>query len=395
MDARTPVLHLIQRFYVGGAERQFIERLRAHPPGFAPVVGCLELSGGNLDDFRTLGLEDPVVFPTRGSLLRPNTLAQVRRIAATIRERGIRIVHGTDFVTNFLGLLGGRLGGARVVVSRVDLGHPRPGFGWLRRRMEKLVSAAADAVCANAEAVRQLCIDDEGCSPERVAVVRNGIELSRFDRRAAGPLAGPVPDARPLVAVVANLWPVKGHRVLLESIARVRRRFPDAVFALVGDGPERPALERRAAELGIGSAVAFLGTRYDVPAILARADAACLPSFAEGLPNAVMEAMAARLPVVATSVGGAPELVEHGVGGYLVPPGDPDALAAALIALLRDPAGARAMGARGRARAASALSLASMQRGYLDLYRQLLANDRRAALSATPQRAPASASILE
>ena len=345
MDARTPVLHLIHRLAAGGAERQFVERLRAHPPGFAPIVGVLELSGGNLDDFRTLGLGEPLVFPVGGSLLRPNTLAQVRRIAATIRERGVGIVHGSDFVTNFLGLLGGRLGGARVVVSRLDLRHPHP--------------------------MRRLCVAEEGCRPERVVVVREGIDLARFDRRAAQAPAGPVPDARPLVAVVADLWPLKGHRLLLDAVARVRRRFPDACFALVGDGPERSALERRAAELGIGSAVAFLGTRDDVPAVLARADAACLPS-AEGLPNAIIEAMAARLPIVATSVGGNPELVEHGVTGHLVPPGDADALAAALIALLRDPAGARAMGARGRARAASQLSIDRMQRGYLDLYQRVL-----------------------
>ena len=367
MDARTPVLHLIHRLAAGGAERQFVERLRAHPPGFAPIVGVLELSGGNLDDFWTLGLGEPLVFPGGGSLLRPNTLAQVRRIAATIRERGVGIVHGSDFATNFLGLLGGRLGGARVVVSRLDLPHPHP----MRRRMEKLVSASADAVCANAEAMRRLCVAEEGCRPERVVVVRDGIDLARFDRRAAQAPAGPVPDARPLVAVVADLWPLKGHRILLDAVARVRRRFPDACFALVGDGPERSALERRAVQLGIGSAVAFLGKRDDVPAILARADAACLPS-AEGVPNAIIEAMAARLPIVATSVGGNPELVEHGVTGHLVPPGDADALAAALIALLRDPAGARAMGARGRARAASQLLIDRMQRGYLDLYQRVL-----------------------
>ena len=263
-----PVLHLIQRFYVGGAERQFIERLRAHPQGFEPVVGSLEISGGNLADFRALGLGEPHLFPIRGSLARPNTAVQVLRIARLIRRRGVRIVHGTDFVTNFLGLLAARLAGARMVVNRVDLGHERPGFGPLRRRVEKLVSARADVVCANAEAVARLCISQEGCSPERVVVVRNGIDLRRFDELAARPLEGPFPAGGPVVAVVANLWPVKDHRTLVEAAALVRRHRPDVRFGLVGDGPERRDLERRIDELGLRDSVHLLGTRYDVPAIL-------------------------------------------------------------------------------------------------------------------------------
>src|SRR5205814_5050287 len=120
---------------------------------------------------------------------------------------------------------------------------------------------------------------------------------------------------------------------------------PRAHFALVGDGPERAALQRRMAELDLGGHVTLLGTRYDVPAILARAHAACLPSLAEGLPNAVMEAMAAGLPVVATSVGGAPELVIPGETGLLAPPGAAAELAEALLEVLADPVHASWMGA--------------------------------------------------
>ncbi|TMA99323.1 MAG: glycosyltransferase, partial [Deltaproteobacteria bacterium] len=332
-----PVLHLIQRFYVGGAERQFIERLRAHPQGFEPVVGSLEISGGNLADFRALGLGEPHLFPIRGSLARPNTAVQVLRIARLIRRRGVRIVHGTDFVTNFLGLLAARLAGARMVVNRVDLGHERPGFGPLRRRVEKLVSARADVVCANAEAVARLCISQEGCSPERVVVVRNGIDLRRFDELAARAAEGPVPEGGPIVAVVANLWPVKDHRTLIEAAALVQRHIPDVRFALVGDGPERDHLQRRIGELGLRDAVHLLGTRYDVPAILARSSAFCLPSRAEGLSNAIMEAMAAALPVVATDAGGNAELVRHGSTGFVVSIGDAASLAARLVDVLSDP----------------------------------------------------------
>ena len=371
-----PVLHLIQRFYVGGAERQFIERLRAHPRGFEPVVGSLEISGGNLADFRALGLGEPHLFPIRGSLARPNTAVQVLRIARLIRRRGVRIVHGTDFVTNFLGLLAARLAGARMVVNRVDLGHERPGFGPLRRRVEKLVSARADVVCANAEAVARLCISQEGCSPERVVVVRNGIDLRRFDELAARAAEGPVPEGGPIVAVVANLWPVKDHRTLIEAAALVQRRIPDVRFALVGDGPERDHLQRRIGELGLRDAVHLLGTRYDVPAILARSSAFCLPSRAEGLSNAIMEAMAAALPVVATDAGGNAELVRHGSTGFVVSIGDAASMAARLVDVLSDPRLAREMGRRGRAVADRALSLERKRAAYRELYCCVLDNRR-------------------
>ena len=370
------VLHLIQRFYVGGSERQFIERLRGHPEGFESVVGCLEISGGNLADFRALGLGEPHLFPIRGSLARPNTAVQVLRIARLIRRRGVRIVHGTDFVTNFLGLLAARLAGARMVVNRVDLGHERPGFGPLRRRVEKLVSARADVVCANAEAVARLCISQEGCSPERVVVVRNGIDLRRFDELAARAAEGPVPEGGPIVAVVANLWPVKDHRTLIEAAALVQRRIPDVRFALVGDGPERDHLQRRIGELGLRDAVHLLGTRYDVPAILARSSAFCLPSRAEGLSNAIMEAMAAALPVVATDAGGNAELVRHGSTGFVVPIGDAASMAARLVDVLSDPRLARQMGRRGRAVADRALSLERKRAAYRELYCSVLDNRR-------------------
>jgi len=180
--------------------------------------------------------------------------------------------------------------------------------------------------------------------------------------------------------VVANLWPVKGHRVLLEAIAKVRRSLPRAHFALVGDGPERAALQRRIAELDLGGHVTLLGTRYDVPAILSRADAACLPSLAEGLPNAVMEAMAAGLPVVATAVGGTPELVDDGITGHLAAPSDARALAEKLVELLSNPQRAASMGERGRAKVRDEMSLERLAAGHGGVYRAVLALEQSEGL---------------
>ncbi|GAC1345606.1 MAG: hypothetical protein NVSMB23_21980 [Myxococcales bacterium] len=369
-----PVLHLVNRFWIGGAERQFVERLRRHPAGFTPVVGCLEMSGALLPQVRDLG-HLPLVFPLGGSMLRPNTALQIARMARVIRARGIRIVHSTDFNTNLLGLAAARLAGVRSIVSRVDLGHLREGFGRWHREAEKLNARLADVVVANAEAVRRVCIEEEGCDPARVVVVKNGIDLPRFDAAVEAGLQAklPLPDGAPFVAIIGNLWPVKGHQVLIEALALLGQELPGWRFLCAGDGPARPSLERRIAELGLQDRVLLLGHRLDVPAVLARARAAALCSSAEGLSNALMEAMAARLPVVATRVGGNPELVREGETGFLVPYGDAPALAARLRELLAGPeARAVEMGRRGRARVEAELTLEHLAEGHGALYRKAL-----------------------
>jgi L-malate glycosyltransferase len=368
-----PVLHLVNRFWIGGAERQFVERLRRHPGGFRAVVGCLEASGPLLDPIRALGYE-PEVFPLNGSMMQPNTALQVGRMAALIRAEGIRIVHSTDFNTNLLGLAAARLAGAKAIVSRLDLGHLRAGFGRWHRQAEKLSSRLADLVVANAEAVRQVCIGEEGVKPENCVVVRNGIDLAQFDADVARGLQAPLPVAGevPAVAVIGNLWPVKGHRTLVEAVAVLPPELHHVRFLCAGEGPEREHLTGRIAQLGLGDRVILLGHRLDVPAILARAQAACLCSSAEGLSNALMEAMAARLPVVATRVGGNPELIKDGENGFLVPYGDAEALAATLTALLSAPQNAREMGLRGRKRVEAELSMERMADGHGALYRRAL-----------------------
>src|SRR2546422_1718945 len=372
-STEVPVLHLVNRFWIGGAERQFVERLRRHPEGFRAVVGCLELSGPMLEPVRAMGYE-PEVFPLKGSMLQSNTAVQIARMAALIRAEGIRIVHATDFNTNLLGLAAARLAGAKAIVSRLDLGHLRAGFGKWHRRAEKLNARLADLVVANAEAVREVCIREEGVKPENCVVVRNGIDLAHFDAAAAQGLQAPlpVPANAPMVAVIGNLWPVKGHRTLVDAVARLPAELREVRFLCAGEGPERAYLASRVAELGLAGRVLLLGHRLDVPAMLARATAACLCSSAEGLSNALMEAMAARLPIVATRVGGNPELIREGENGFLVASGDAAALAAKLAALLSAPELAREMGARGRRRVESELSMERMAEGHGALYRRAL-----------------------
>ena len=149
---------------------------------------------------------------------------------------------------------------------------------------------------------------------------------------------------------IGRLDAVKGGPLLIDAFAQARAAHPDAHLTVVGDGPARGALEAQAAARGLAGAVTFAGYRSqdEVAALLEEADMLVLPSFAEGVPMVLMEAMASRIPVIASRVAGVPELVEDGVTGFLVPPGDVESLAARMVALWDDPERAREMGARGR-----------------------------------------------
>jgi len=174
------------------------------------------------------------------------------------------------------------------------------------------------------------------------------------------------------VVTLARLSPQKGIDTLVTAAGLV----PEAKFLVVGDGPERTALEAQAESLGISSRVSFLGHRRDVPALLASADVFALPSLFEGLPLSVLEAMAAAKPVVASRIGGTDEAVVDGVTGILVPPSDPAALAQAIRTVLADPQLAARMGGAGRARVHEAFTAQAMARGVEAVYDELLALPR-------------------
>jgi glycosyltransferase involved in cell wall biosynthesis len=262
----------------------------------------------------------------------------------------------------------------------------------LRRRL--LIAAAgrwAARVVAVSGAVRDAWTA-AGLSPERVVVVPNGVDLAEgraapgaAERRAVRRELG-VAEGTPLVATVSVLRPGKGLEVLVAAAPAVLAAHPRARFAVVGDGPARPELEARTAAGGVGEALAWTGFRRDVPALLAAADLFVLPSLDDAFPTAILEAMAAGLPVVATRAGGIPEIVDDGATGLLVPPGDAAALARAVSALLADPAARRALGEAGRRRAGERFSTAAWLGRLQRVYGEALG---RPVTLRSPGRAPA------
>ncbi len=207
-----------------------------------------------------------------------------------------------------------------------------------RNPLSRWLYGRAARIVTTGERLRRQVIEETGAAPDRVVSIPTGIDLERFspgDRFAARAALG-LPAGATLVGIVATLRSWKGHRHLLEAIARLERE--DVRLVVVGDGPQREMLERRSAELGIAGRVHFAGNREDVAPWLRAFDVFCLPSYAnEGVPQALMQAMACGLPVVTTDVGSIAEIVEDGVNGVMVRPEDPADLARALGALLHDP----------------------------------------------------------
>jgi glycosyltransferase involved in cell wall biosynthesis len=213
---------------------------------------------------------------------------------------------------------------------------------------------------------------DVGFPLERIKVIRNGVDLSRFkpgDRAAARAALG-LPLDGLVIGTVGRLVPVKDQRTLLDALSLVRNHRVVFSAVLTGTGPLRDTLVAHSNALGLGD-VSFLGNRFDVERVLAAYDVFVLSSESEGLSNTIQEAMACGLPVVATRVGGADELVDENRSGFLVPPRDPPALAEAILCLALDRSRRESMGAAGRRRAEACFGLDNMVREYETMYLNL------------------------
>jgi glycosyltransferase involved in cell wall biosynthesis len=371
-------LRLVQftkSFHIGGTEVQVLELLRGLPPSYQVQVGVLKDAGPLRESLWQLGFA-PESFPLSSSLVRPQSAWQVVRLARWLRRQRAELVHVHDFYSSVLVVPAAKLAGVKVIIGRLDLAH---WHGRAQRLLLDTLTHMSDHVVANAEAIREMLVEREGVAEEKITVIHNGLDVRRFDVRRRQGLTEPLPDTggAPVVVHVANMnHPVKRQEDLLKALARLRAEGLTLHAFLVGDGPRRPELERMAGELGLTGVAHFLGHRSDVPAVYARADIGVLCSNAEGLSNAVMEGMAAGLPMVVTKVGGNPELVADGERGLVVPPEQPEALAGALRRMLEDRELGRRMGLEARSFVERELSLERMVRRHDALYQRVARGGR-------------------
>lgn len=388
MSGRIRVLRVIARLNIGGPALHatlLTERLDPGRYDSLLVAGVEDPSEGNYLALRGKSLGRLVVLPALGREIRglPDATALIE-LTRHVRRIRPHIVHTHTAKAGTLGRLAALLARAPIIVhtyhGHVFRGYFSPAKTRLFLAIERWLGRRTDRLLAVSETVRAELLALGIGNPERLLAMPLGLDLERFLGCEAmrGRLRAElgVGDQAPLVGIVARMVPIKAHEVLLEAAARLARDVPAARFLIVGDGERRAELEALAASLRLSDRVRFLGWRPDLDRIYADLDIVALCSRNEGSPVSLIEAMAAARPVVATRVGGVPEIVEDGVSGYLVPHGDSAAMAAALGALLADPERRRAMGAAGRKRVAPAFGaerlLADMDRLYTALLHEKL-----------------------
>ena len=359
------VMHLVLSLSPGGTERLVVDLARRLHPDVPCAVCCLDDEGELAAELRPAGIEVFALHRRPG--FHPLLGLQVAREAA---RRRISVLHCHQYSPFVYGTIAGfaRPGVRLVFTEHGRLSDAPPSRK--RRAANRLLGWRPDVITAVSAELRSF-MAAEGLPAGRIEVVHNGIEpgsVGSVEHRQRVRRELGVPDDAFVVGTMARLDPVKRLDVLLRAMRTVAAAEHRARLVVVGDGPEAPSLARLAAELGLGTATTFCGQRRDARSLLAGFDVFVNSSASEGISLTILEAMAASRPVVATRVGGTPDVVLDDVTGILVPAGDPDAVADAILRLLRNPAWAAACGASGRQRVVDRFTFDRMVRAYLALY---------------------------
>ncbi len=370
---RAKVLHIIGGGDFGGAEQHLLTLLKNIDGGrFQVSVACLFAK-----PFALLAKEagiSTVVFDMGSKL----NLKIILALAAHIKKEGIDIVHTHGVRANLIGRLAAKIAGVDHVLTTV---HSVLAFdyarkldrmvNWLSERLTRGLTAHFVTVCDLLAG--QLV--GEGIKQDRVSTIYNGLELEKYSRsNDPGNIRAElhIPEAAPLIGIVARLHPVKGHVFLLQAVKQALAAVPGLKLLIVGSGPDRQELEHYAGALGIADAVIFTGFRQDIPEVMHMLDLVVLSSLSEGLSITIIEAMAIGKPVLATRVGGTPEIITDGQDGLLVPPADAGALADKIIYILSHPDMAKKMGQAARLTVQEKFTAAGMARKTEALYAEML-----------------------
>jgi glycosyltransferase involved in cell wall biosynthesis len=381
----TRILKVVPTLMCGGTENQFMTLGRLLDRSrFDLEFACLRKWGPFVKELAQLRipLEEYQVSTFRSV----QAIAQQARLARHISRRGIQIVHAYNFYGNVFAIPPARFVAPVVIASIRDRA---PYLTPMQKRVQRYACQFADCVLVNADAVKDWLID-EGYDESNIVVIRNGVDMARFQGEPAGERIRHelgIPAGAPLVTVVSRLTRLKGIENFLEAAAALKPRYPEARFLVVGETSphDRPYLEELtslAGRLGVADRVVFTGLRSDVPALLGCASVAVMPSLNEALSNVLLESMAAGAAVVATRVGGTPEALVDGETGLLVPPGDSGAMAAAVARLLDDRQLAARLGAAASELIATKFSVDRMVRATEQLYAALLARKQPKAIAA-------------
>lgn len=362
----TCFAHLIETNGPGGAERM-LASMAAELQAAGSRNVLIAPAGGEQWLQRELSGTGVQVESFR--LDRPFSPAFARWLETVLRRHEVTLAHSHEFTMAIYGSWAARRAG----IPHLFTMHGGRYYAerWRRRIALRVAAQWSGATVAVSETLARHLSHDLWMRASRVITIPNGV-------RATPAIASSLrtelalPEHARLVVSVGNLYSVKGHRFLVDSLGLLRTAFPELHVAIAGRGDLDTELRARAAALGVGDRLHLLGLRGDVANVLAAADVFVLPSLSEGVPLALLEAMLAARPVIATAVGEVPTVLDHGRAGVLVPPGDAPALGDALGKLLTDPARARRLGAAALTRAQENYTLSRMMERYRALYANLL-----------------------
>jgi L-malate glycosyltransferase len=388
-EAKTTVCQLLLSLELGGAELLAARLARCLQHDFRFVFVCLEAVGRLGEELREDGF--PVYF-----LEKPPGVdwGAIHRLKGLLRREGVDLVHAHQYGPFFYGAMA-RLPFRHPPVLLTEHGRHYPDRA--RRghfAVNRMLLGGRDRLVGVGEHVRLALINNEGFPSRRVGVLHNGIDTAALaqvtDDRAAVRRELGIDAGDYVILQAARLQPVKDHATAVRAIARVVSSEDRARLLLAGDGPRAGQIDSLIDQLHLGSHVRRLGVRSDVSRLLGASDAVLLSSVSEGIPLCVIEGMAAGLPVVATRVGGVPEIIEDGRSGLLVPAGDDETMAERILRLATNPALGRQLGQAGRARAQALFSQETMTTGYARMYREMTekkASERQRILGRLKPRA--------
>jgi len=357
---------------VGGTEKALVKLLHYWNKNnvFEHIV--IAFADGELKrDLLELGIK-PIVLRQRGWY----DLEFLFRLLSIIKSLKPNIVHcrNTPHVIIYGGIVAKILGLPLVVSVH---GHPDFLVGnSFVKRLWYAVQKRSDKIITVSNSIKDVLIKKGGVKPNKITVIHNGIDLASMrcclDLKQKLKQRLGIDNTAQVIGCVGTLRSVKGHKYLIQSAPLILKERPSTYFILVGDGPLRNDLERLAEKLKVREKIMFLGYRPDIPELMSIFDIFILPSLSEGLSNVLLEAMATSKPVVATNVGGNPEVVEEGKTGLLVPPRDPQKIAEAVISLLNDEDKRLRMGENGLRRVKEKFSISKMVREYEKIYHEVL-----------------------
>ncbi len=367
-NALRTVLHLSSTSGPGGAETLVKSLASSLDPARFRSIACLFRRGWLYDAMLDLGIPTSVIGIDGAFDLR-----WARAFAALVRKERVAVIHAHEFTANAYGSLIGQI----VRVPVVATVHGKSYFAdRAKRRMAYRYVSRVSRMVAVSQDLKRFIVARAGVAEQRVDVIYNGVEASGAappERASALRAEMGLKEFEHVIGAVGSLYPVKGHIHLIRALPEILRVFPRTLLLLVGQGELEQSLKAEAARLRLGEQVRFLGFRGDVPMILSLLDAFVLPSHSEGLSMALLEAMAAGKPAVATRVGGNPEVVVEGETGFLVEPESPESIAERVVRLLRDKAQATRMGERARRRVQEKFSFGATVEQYQRAYEQLAA----------------------